>query len=168
MKYKLNTGFSKVPAQLVGTTLDAMYQKHGKVDPKTLIDESRDPKSALHPAFEWDDVIAAEHYRLSQARTLIRAVHIEKDGQDVGAAFVHVTINTEDGTDSGYVPIDVVVNSVALFASAVSKLKRQLDGVKDSLENLFKYKESKEHEDEIGDVMDQLGKTSKALSEIKS
>ncbi len=43
---------------------------------------ARDPHNALHPYFEWDDQMAADAYRLDQARGLIRLIRIEDDTQE--------------------------------------------------------------------------------------
>jgi hypothetical protein len=41
-----------------------------------VLDKARDSKSALHRYFEWDDSVAAEAHRLTQAETLVRKVHV--------------------------------------------------------------------------------------------
>lgn len=69
-------------------------QAHGELTPKDIIDDARNPNSPLHSFFEWDDGEAAEQYRLSQARGLIRAVvaiyvHDDKPATRV-RAYVHV------------------------------------------------------------------------------
>ena len=44
----------------------------GQLFPVDVVDYARNPKSALHSAFEWDDTAAAERYRIDQARNIIR------------------------------------------------------------------------------------------------
>ena len=46
----------------------------GNLTPEALVADARNKKSPLHDAFEWDDGIAAQHWRLEQARALIRAM----------------------------------------------------------------------------------------------
>lgn len=43
---------------------------------KELLDASRDEDAPLHKCFEWDDNIAAEKYRVYQARHIINSVEI--------------------------------------------------------------------------------------------
>ena len=64
-------GFS---AQAVGTELSRIYQTHGGLTPAAVVDEAREPTALLHNAFEWDNDVAAEGYRQSQARAVIRSV----------------------------------------------------------------------------------------------
>lgn len=56
--------------------LQTVYQEHGQLTPKLLVDVARDPDHELHSRFEWDDTVAAEKYRQEQARELIRRVRI--------------------------------------------------------------------------------------------
>lgn len=41
-----------------------------------VLEKARDSKSALHRYFEWDDTLAAEAHRLTQAEQLVRRVHV--------------------------------------------------------------------------------------------
>lgn len=41
-----------------------------------VLEKARDVRSALHRYFEWDDTLAAEAHRLTQAEQLVRRVHV--------------------------------------------------------------------------------------------
>ena len=49
---------------------------HGLLNPELVINAAREEGSVLHPFFEWDDGVAAERYRLVQARGLMRRVNV--------------------------------------------------------------------------------------------
>lgn len=51
--------------------LQGIYDSHGELTPRLVLDEARDPAHPLHDRFEWDDSVAAERYRLDQAHRLI-------------------------------------------------------------------------------------------------
>jgi hypothetical protein len=53
-----------------------IQDKYGALTPENIVNAARSKKSPLHPAFEWDNNIAAEHYRLQQARNIINNVEI--------------------------------------------------------------------------------------------
>ncbi len=53
--------------------LEKIEQKHGVVTPVQMLEEARNPSHALHRFFEWDDTVAAEKYRLTQATHYIMA-----------------------------------------------------------------------------------------------
>lgn len=62
--------------KLVADRLEQL-EENGNLNPATVVDAARDPASPLHDFFEWDNNAAAEQYRLSQARLLIRRVKIQ-------------------------------------------------------------------------------------------
>lgn len=42
------------------------------ITPQNVLEKAKNKGSELHKCFEWDDSVAAEKYRLSQARQIIR------------------------------------------------------------------------------------------------
>lgn len=53
--------------------LQSIAQKHGGVvNPHAVVAFARNPKTALHSRFQWDDTRAAHLYRIEQARCLLR------------------------------------------------------------------------------------------------
>lgn len=63
--------------------MDAKVQKalralarRGRLDPERVVEAARNPKSALHACFEWDDSAAAHAWRIAQARALIRSAEV--------------------------------------------------------------------------------------------
>lgn len=71
--------------------LEAVAQEHGNVlRPEDVIEYARDPNTALHARFSWDNSHAAHQWRLHQARNLIRVSikHIGREIQTPIRAFV--------------------------------------------------------------------------------
>jgi hypothetical protein len=54
----------------------AIRTRHGRLDPVLVVDAARDEAHPLHSRFEWDDSVAGEAWRRSQAQELIRSVRI--------------------------------------------------------------------------------------------
>lgn len=54
----------------------AELAEQGKLTASELVNVSRDEESPLHDMFEWDDSIAAEKYRETQAYKIIRSVEV--------------------------------------------------------------------------------------------
>ena len=69
----------KVKAEDAAAELDRIYQKHGIIDPQTVVDESTDEGAVLHGLFEWDDTKAANKYRCQQAQFIIRNITTEEN-----------------------------------------------------------------------------------------
>lgn len=61
------------PAQ---AALEAICAKRGEVLPHVVVKEAENPKSPLHPYFDWSDTSAAHKYRLQQAESLIRRFRV--------------------------------------------------------------------------------------------
>ena len=64
---------SREKAELIRSLADA----DGYIEPQSVIDEARRPRSLLHEDFEWDVDAAARSHWLETARQLIRFVKLE-------------------------------------------------------------------------------------------
>lgn len=68
----------KVSAQIAGEVC-AELERKGGLNASNLVDVSRPEDAPLHGEFEWDDSIAAEEFRKSQARNLISHLIVVSD-----------------------------------------------------------------------------------------
>ena len=68
----------KTSDPIIQGELQAIAEQNGGVLPaKEVVEFARNnPRSALHARFEWDDSVAAERYRIEQARAIIASVTI--------------------------------------------------------------------------------------------
>jgi hypothetical protein len=92
----------------------------GVLHPADVVEAARNPNSAMHNQFEWDDSEAAEAYRLQQARALIRRVKVNvvRSDQEV----VHIPSFTRLGSAPGYVETQVIVGATGQLAAAILTL----------------------------------------------
>lgn len=117
-------------APAVQAALQDLYNQHGRLDPRDVVNVARDPENPLHDRFEWDDTVAAESYRLEQARMLIRSVKVTVQPSKSEPArtirmFVHDTVN------DGYLAVQDI--------AAQPKVRDQiLDDMRADLERLKK------------------------------
>ena len=116
-------GLMPVDAQTAGEELQRIYQEKGRLDAPDIVDESRPVDAPLHPCFEWNDVVAAEKYRETQAQNIVRSVVVVHENQSNEPVEVRAFVNVQET----YRPIEVVVNSEEqmkeLLKSAFSELK---------------------------------------------
>lgn len=106
----------------------------GHLTPRATVDAARDPRSALHPHFEWDDAAAAEAYRLDQARELIRMIRIEDDNQENDPpAFLSVN---EGKAGVSYRTYGDVLGSVTLQDAVLKAAERDLKAFEDRYRRL--------------------------------
>ena len=61
-----DTEISDEAAQALGSRFMALAES-GEVSPARVVDDARPLDSPTHPYFEWNDALAAEHWRESQA-----------------------------------------------------------------------------------------------------
>lgn len=69
-------------AELAAKVCDELEEK-GTFSAETLVDVSRDENAPLHDMFEWNDTIAAEKYRIEQAKKIIRSIVVVYDDKPI-------------------------------------------------------------------------------------
>lgn len=114
-----------IGAQIAAERLHTIRIANGELTPRAVVDDAANPRSPLHPCFEWDDAKAAEGHRLWQARKLMGSIVVaEYADAPVNAetrAFVHVTLE-----EPQYVPIEVAMTSVDMREEILSRAKREI------------------------------------------
>lgn len=118
MIYKWRAGFrAPVKAEDAIPRLVALRKRKGALAPSDVVADARAKTSPLHECFEWKDSVAAEQYRLLQARQLIGAlVMLPDDAADDAEpvrCFVSVNRNAEDSDESDYTPLNVLMREMA-------------------------------------------------------
>jgi hypothetical protein len=118
-------GAGQANPQVIGEALAKLTaQAEGELRPKAVVDAARDKRHVLHPHFEWDDSVAAENFRLDQARNLIRIVRVEDEDAKEGSTRAFVSIN--EGS-TAYRPAADVKQSVNLQEALWRQAMKELD-----------------------------------------
>jgi len=115
-----------IGAQIAAERLKKIKDQCGAITPRVVVDDAANPRSPLHPCFEWDDETAADNYRLAQARKLIGSIVVaEVDDEPVNLetrAFVHVTV----GDGARYEAIEVAMASASMRHEVLERAKREI------------------------------------------
>lgn len=123
MTYQWKIPVVPVDAQVAGEEFERLYKQNGRLEPKDVVEASREETAPLHACFEWNDAIAAERYRTTQAGDMIRyIVRVEKNEKNEPKevrAFVHV--------ERGYHPIGVVVKTPSMCEELLMSAEREMD-----------------------------------------
>jgi len=119
-------------ANVIGKALEEIRDRNGSLIPRRVWEESADPDAPLHPEFEWDDTEAAEQYRDTQARSLIRAVRVVNDAGRSTPAYLHVKVEST----SCYQPTGMVLNDPDMRSQAMAEAKRYLSAARNRLEDI--------------------------------
>ncbi len=109
-------------AQALGEAIAAVAVE-GRLQAKDVLEAARAEDSPLHVHFEWNDNVAAEAYRMDQARELIRVIRIEeKDVEEPQRAF----LSANDG-GTAYFTRAAVQSSTSLQLSVLKAAERDLE-----------------------------------------
>jgi hypothetical protein len=93
--------------QFVGEAIEAIASERGCCPPGALVELARPEDSPLHGAFTWDDKVAAERWRVDEARSIISSICVVEDAEDESGApaFVSSVAVTDEGVSEGYRPV---------------------------------------------------------------
>ena len=114
-----------VTADKVGEVLETIQNANGKVTPEALVEASRDEDSILHGEFEWNDSIAAEKYRIDQARRIIMDVRIVQVDGKKEEYNVRAFVSAPGGTHE-YVPIHMAIEKMDYREHLLDEAKRDM------------------------------------------
>lgn len=120
--------------------LVALYRKDGHLTPAMVVEwANTHPDSALHAEFEWDDQLAANEWRLAQARRLVAAVKVRIVEHPAVATRAFVSIQA--GDSRRYVMADQAANDEAVRAETVRRLNAQLGQLMNKLRRFEEFAE---------------------------
>jgi len=115
-----------VDAQTAGEELERICEKYGVLQTDDIVNESRAETARLHACFEWDDLVAAEKYRKTQAGDIVRAIVIKaetKPGKVIETrAFVHA--------ENAYHPLHIALNSESMTNELYQSALRDLAAIR--------------------------------------
>ena len=93
-KFKKGSRIKGATAQVVGDELETIKESAGILNAGLVVNAARDPDHCLHSCFEWNDSVAAEEFRKTEARHLINClitVRREETGVQEYRQYIQVT-----------------------------------------------------------------------------
>ena len=148
-----------VTADQAGDELARIYVEKGELTAPLVVDESRPEEAPLHPAFEWDDAVAAERHREHQARNIIRSVKVITEDKPSEPVYVHVS------SAQSYKPVAEVVKCVSMYAEALLAATKQVEQAQHALDVLERHC-SDENEPIISDLRLVINNTCDVLKHL--
>jgi len=112
--WKVN-GIYKADATKVAEEIKIITDNNldNKFTPEDLVDYGKDPNSELHKCFEWNDTIAGQNWRISQAQGVIRniAIVVKKDDSNkIEPSSVRMFVSTGERDNTYKATVEVVQN----------------------------------------------------------
>lgn len=144
--YQFRSGHSirSINPQAVGQELERLRKVRGKLTPADVLEEAASPDSPFHGAFEWDDSLAAQQHRLSQARRLIVSVRVINEPAQVSVP-AFVSVRTPD-KGREYVPTAEAMSDESLRARVLLEIRQFAEGLE------RRYAQFKE----VGDILSRM------------
>lgn len=119
-------GSYKADAQKIGEALERIASvSGGSLTPTSVVEAAKNQRNPLHKHFEWDDSIAAQSWRIEQARSIIQCIHAMDDDAESGRARAFISVTTKDGT--AYHTLGAIKESVDLQAQVLKQAERDLE-----------------------------------------
>ena len=120
-------GIYKAPAQQVGELLEKLEQSDNGLSPSTLLEASREEGSLLHDEFEWNDGIAAEKWRLSQAQKIILNIRVVIEKTDSEQERKERGFVVTPGGNSAYVSLQAAFSNEEWKNHLLNQAKEEMD-----------------------------------------
>ena len=119
--------------RLIKQALKAL-ERQGKLTPDDLVIAAKNPKHPLHDRFDWDDTVAAQRWRVHQAREIINSVQavVTTESRTLEAPVYVRDPRIQDGSQ-GYLAIEgmsvrdkraALLLEVARVVSALDRAQR--------------------------------------------
>lgn len=131
----------------------------GILTPNAVVDDAKNPSSPLHDQFEWDNDVAAEKYRLEQARELIRKVRVDIEVEEKTIR-VPKYIHEPAGDNQGYAEVVKVRND---HARAVAAMRYEVDRLEAALVRATTLADALGLKSEIAEIKGKVGSVSARL-----
>lgn len=102
MVYKYEWRYATLPveADVAGKEFERIEKEKGEVTAENLLESARPENSIMHKCFEWDDTVAAEKYRLFEAKNAISnlvKVTVKSDSEKPKEHRAYVNVNPDRG-----------------------------------------------------------------------
>lgn len=120
----------KADAQLVAEEIVSIGEK---ATPIQILDKARNPETELHKCFEWDDSIAAEKYRLSQARKVVCNLVIRETVKEESPP-IRFFYQPKNG--SGYHTTQIIYKDPDKYQALLASVLRELVSIRNKHSNL--------------------------------
>ena len=124
-----NPGLWKgISADKAFAELERIRAKHGVLKPELVVEESRPKRAVLHNCFQWDDTLAAQKYRQSQASDLIRNITVVVVNENVSCSVrALVNVSRADDQKRSYVPIIEAILDDAAYKDLLEQAKADME-----------------------------------------
>lgn len=120
--------------------LEMIRDKYGDLNSFIVVDAARDPNHPLHSRFEWDDSVAGEKYRLTQAQELLR-ITFRPDPNAPTTLRAFVAIKGAGTPQSTYTPTQEALEDPVSRSILLKQMERDWETFKARYEHMAEFAE---------------------------
>ncbi len=142
MVYKFQPPIYDADPDDVKQELLALETEEGILDPKSIVNKARSPKSAMHKMFEWDDTEAAERYRIIQAQNILRVFVVVNNIKREDGHVVEVPNRVYEKAPTGYKQVVAIAQSPDEWAYLIGEARNDITEARNKLVRLEMLKNS--------------------------
>lgn len=143
-KYSWKSCGFNADVQKVGEELEIL-EKMTEISNKSVLEFAKvNKKSELYKCFEWDDKIAGEKYRLSQASNLISSISFIIEEEPIKKQKIYFSIKTDEKESRKFKNIKDILEDNEDYRALINKAKSELENCKSNYENLIRKEDLKE------------------------
>ena len=107
--------------------------------PQDILEKARDETTELHKCFTWDDGVAAEKWRVHEARVITRQLVIRE--QEVPKDRPEVRLFYKTDNESGYKPTELIIQKEDEYKELLKRAYDELRAFKQKYSMLKELKE---------------------------
>ena len=137
---KWKKGFESLYKADANLVANEILEIGDNVSPKEVLEKAKQEDTELHKCFEWDDGIAAEKYRLSQAGGILRTLVIKREETE-SCAKPEIRRFYKTKGNEGYKPSEIVFRKQDEYEALVQRCRTELLYVKSKFSNVSEYNE---------------------------
>lgn len=124
------------PSPIAEELVQIQKAHRGLLRPVDVVAFARNPKTALHAQFDWEDSVAAEKWRLRQAQEVIR-LSVTVISSKVGSVRAFVSLSSDrQKKGGGYRAVVDVLDDAGLLRQMLADAFDDLRAFKDKYEKL--------------------------------
>ena len=131
----------KADAQKCADEIMEICEELESATPQQIIEKARDSNTELHKCFTWDDTEAAEKWRISEARAVVRNLKIieQKPDKQIEPTTIRVFYKTDNV--SGYKPTKLILKKPDEYKTLVERCRSELLAIKQKFNSISEYEE---------------------------
>jgi hypothetical protein len=127
------SGIFKADAEKVSAEIESIGPE---ATPAEIVEKAKDESTELHKCFEWDDSIAAQRWRLQQARQIVCFLVYEEEKKEETKEQAPIRFFVKASPSRGYQPTKLVVRDKDEYQAMLDRAVRELKAFKEKYQRL--------------------------------